>query len=232
MEKPRQRASMRLVKKVLLEHASKLPALKRKRVERMMTEYKNVWPTVQFMYNINSGNTSARNRVSKVFHPIHRKYNTSRNKILSNNNANRAIKRSIVRKNIANILVPVTGGNRTGGGVNPGYVANALKNKNLKYAIVNVSNGKLKALALVNNKPNSRYVNVIAGLRGYGHPMMNKILNNAKAAGKKRVNLKAVTNVTNNSKANNVPLVKWYVAKGFRRTGTLNNGLLPMSRFF
>ena len=97
---------------------------------------------------------------------------------------------------------------------------------------MNKNTGSLKALALVKNYPNSRYINVIAGYSSYGHPMMNRILKNAKNANKKRVNLKAVVQSTsNNKRANNDPLVKWYKSKGFVRTGTLNSGqLLPMSK--
>jgi hypothetical protein len=87
----------------------------------------------------------------------------------------------------------------------------------------------MKAFALVKNKPNSRYINVISGFTSYGHPMMNRILANAQAAGKKRVNLQAV--VQTNS-ANNDPLVKWYMAKGFVKSGNLSNSMLPMSRVF
>jgi hypothetical protein len=110
---------------------------------------------------------------------------------------------------------------------------NALKTANVKYAIVN-DNGKLRSLALLkNNTPNSRYINVISAFTSYGHPMMNKILANAKSQGKKRVNLQAVTNTTNNKAANSNALVRWYVAKGFKRSGVLgSNQLLPMTHRF
>ena len=113
------------------------------------------------------------------------------------------------------------------------YVVNALKTANVKYAIVN-DNGKLRSLALLkNNTPNSRYINVISAFTSYGHPMMNKILANAKSQGKKRVNLQAVTNTTNNKAANSNALVRWYVAKGFKRSGVLgSNQLLPMTHRF
>lgn len=229
----KRRASIRTLKKTLKAHASTLPAQKRKRAEKMINAAnENVWPTVQYMYNIGTGNVSARNKVSRAFYPVHRKYNASKNNIVTKNNANRFIRRSIAHKNIGNILMPLTGGVARGG-VHTGYVAHAIKNANIKYAIINKANGKLKAFALIKNKPNSRYINVIAGFHSYGHPMMNRILANAKSAGKKQVNLKAVTHVTNNKQANNDPLVKWYHAKGFRRSGVLNNGqLLPMSLVF
>ena len=75
---------------------------------------------------------------------------------------------------------------------------------------------------------NVRYINVIAGYPSYGHIMMNKIINNARRNGRKRVNLSAVVQGQN---ANNDPLVKWYKAKGFVRSGNLSsNSLLPMSK--
>jgi hypothetical protein len=127
------------------------------------------------------------------------------------------------------MLVPLHGVQR--GGVSTSYVINAVKNANVKYALVNESGKKLRAFALLKNNPknSSRYIDVIAAFTSYGHPMMNKIIANAKMLRKKRVNLKAVTNTTNNSKANNDALVKWYVSKGFKRSGSLRNQLLPMS---
>jgi hypothetical protein len=229
--KPKTRGSLRIAKKNLQKYASTLPAQKRKRIESMLKKSNNVWMPVVGSYNVLKGNTSARNVVSTYFHPTVRKYNVTKNKFLTGKNANRAIQRSITHKNIANMLVPLHGVKR--GGVNPAYVVNALKTANVKYAIVN-DNGKLRSLALLkNNTPNSRYINVISAFTSYGHPMMNKILANAKSQGKKRVNLQAVTNTTNNKAANSNALVKWYAAKGFKRSGVLgSNQLLPMTHRF
>lgn len=192
----------------------------------------NVWKAVRKMYNIEKGEVeTARGLVRRYFRPKMRKYNALKNNIVNKNNANRAIQRSIRHKNIANILVPLAGNTR--GGVHPGYVVNALKNTSIKYAIVNKNTGTLKALALVKNSensPNSRYINVIAVYPSYGHPMMNKILSNAKRNGKRRVNLKDV--VQNPTRPNMNLLVKWYKGKGFVPSGKFNKSeqLLPMSR--
>lgn len=105
-----------------------------------------------------------------------------KNRFVTGRDAKKAIQRSIVHKNIANMLLPLHGVKR--GGVHPGYVVNALNKANLKYALVN-ENGKLRSFALLKNEPNSRYINVISAFTSYGHPMMNKILANAKASGKK-----------------------------------------------
>lgn len=226
------RGSLRIAEKSIKKYAANyLPTLKRKRIETILKKNKNVWSAVKRMYNVTEGNTSARNVVNPYFHPTVRKYNASKNRFVNGRNANRAIQRSIVQKNIVNMLVPLHGVKR--GGVHPGYVVNALKSANVKYAIVN-ENGKLKSFALLkNNSPNSRYINVISAFTSYGHPMMNKILANAKSQGKKKVNLKAVTKTANNKKANEDALVKWYMSKGFKRSGTLGkNHLLPMSHKF
>jgi hypothetical protein len=231
MPPQKQRGSLRIAEKSIKKYAANyLPTLKRKRIETILKKNKNVWSAVKSMYNVTGGNTSARNVVNPFFHPTVRKYNASKNRFVTGRNANRAIQRSIVQKNIVNMLVPLHGVKR--GGVHPGYVVNALKSANVKYAIVN-DNGKLKSFALLKNYPNSRYINVISAFTSYGHPMMNKILANAKAQGKKKVNLQAVTNTTNNKRANENALVKWYTAKGFKRSAPLGgNQLLPMSATF
>jgi hypothetical protein len=132
-----------------------------------------------------------------------------------------------------NIVVPFTGNNigaAKRGGVNPEYVQNAVKTANMKYATVG-TNGRLKAFALIKSKsPNSRYINVIGAFPGYGHSLMNKIINNARTNKIKKINLKAVTHVKSNMNANRDPLVRWYMGKGFSRSGPLNSEeLLPMS---
>lgn len=222
------KSSLRLASKSIKKYTSSLPTRKKKMIEKL-TESGNVWKAVRKMYNIEKGEVeTARGLVRRYFRPKMRKYNALKNNIVNKNNANRAIQRSIRHKNIANILVPLAGNTR--GGVHPGYVVNALKHANIKYAIVNRNSGSLKALALVKNSPNSRYINVIAGYSSYGHPMMNKILSNAKRNGKKRVNLKAV--VQDPTRPNTNLLVKWYKGKGFVPSGKFNSTeqLLPMSR--
>lgn len=226
-----ERSSVRIASKSIKKHAhEKIHSVRKKRKIEKLTEAGNVWSAVKKLYDIEKGNVSVRDIVRRHFRPKMRKYNSTKNIIVNKNNANRAIQRSIRHKNIANILIPLSGNSR--GGVDPAYVVSALPTTNIKYAIVNKNTGTLKALALVQNAPNSRYINVIAGYSSYGHPMMNKILKNAKAANKKRVNLKAVVQSTSNNRyANNDPLVKWYKGKGFVRSGTMNEGsLLPMSK--
>jgi hypothetical protein len=223
------RASPRIAQKGIKKYASNwvTSARKRKLVEKLANEGK-IWNAVKSMYNIKQGNVSSREAVSMFFHPRYRKYNASKNIFVNKNNAERAIRRAISQKYIADILIPLAGNTR--GGVDPRYLVNyGLKGANIKYAIINKNNKSLKALGLVQNFPNHRYINVIAGLKSYGHPMMNRILTNA---GQKRVNLKAVTGALKNSNANNDPLVKWYMGKGFKRAGPLNlkSQLLPMSR--
>lgn len=225
------RASIRVAKKKIKKYASDyLPVRKRQRIEKMLKGRANVWGAVKSMYNIGAGNVSSRNVVSTYFHPRIRKYDATKNRFVTGKKANRVIQRSVVQKNIANMLVPLHGVQR--GGVSTAYVIKAVKNANVKYALVNESGKKLRAFALLKNNPKnlSRYIDVIAAFTSYGHPMMNKVIANAKTLGKSRVNLKAVTNTTNNSKANNDALVKWYMSKGFKRSGKLGNDqLLPMS---
>lgn len=226
MKKP-SRASVRLAVKGVKQYAAAyLPVRKRQRVEKLLKESANIWNAVRSMYNIGGNNLSSRFTVSSYFHPTVRKYNAAKNKFVTGKKANRVIKRSIVKKNIANMLVPLHGLNR--GGVSTSYVISALKKANVKYALVNESGKRLRAFALLKNNPNSsRYINVISAITSYGHPMMNKVLSNAKTLSKKRVNLQAVVHNTTNPI--NDPLVKWYAAKGFKPSGTYNGGLLPMS---
>jgi hypothetical protein len=226
MKKPA-RASLRVAETKIKKYASEyLPEKKRRRVEKILKESRNVWNAVRSMYNIGAGNVSARNVVSTYFHPTVRKYDATKNRFVTGEKANRVIKRSIVQKNIANMLMPLHGVQR--GGVSTVYVLNAIKNANVKYALVNESGKRLRAFALLKNRPDkSRYINVISAFTSYGHPMMNKVVANAKTIGKRRVNLKAV--VTNNKNPNNDPLVKWYAAKGFKRSGNYMTDLLPMS---
>mgnify|MGYP006286596903 CR=1 FL=1 len=83
---------------------------------------------------------------------------------------------------------------------------------------------------LLNTNRKSRFIDVIGDYPGYGSSLMNRIISNAKANGKKYVNLKAVTTALNNKNAESYPLVKWYKSKGFVKSGPLikNEYLLPM----
>jgi hypothetical protein len=225
---PPQKASLRIAERSIKKYASDyLPSSKMKRIESMLKKNANVWKAVRSMYNVKEGNTSSRNVVSPYFRPKVRKYNATKNRFLNGRSANRAINRAATNRSLLNMLVPLQGAQR--GGVHSGYVLNAKKHANIKYALVN-ENGRLKSFALVKNSPNSRYINVISAFTSYGHPMMNKIISNARTSGKNRVNLKAViqTNTPNND-----PLVKWYMSKGFKKSGNMNSEhLLPMSLVF
>ena len=232
---PATRASSRIAKKTIRNLSTWYP----KRTQTAIAKYlarNEIVPAMRIMYNLNTGNVSSRIGINPVHYPKIPKYNASRNRILSTRptsnrrTVERAFNRSFSNKSFVNIVDPITRGNASKrGGVNPAYIQNAYKNASTKYATVG-TNRKLKAFALIKNKPNSRYINVIGAFPGYGHSLMNKIINNAKKNGLKRINLKAVTHVTANKNANNDPLVKWYAGKGFVRAGPLNNGqLLPMS---
>jgi hypothetical protein len=226
MKKP-ERASTRLVAKSLKSKATS--ARKKQRVSSLVSKGK-VWSAVRSLYAPNNV-ARVREGVSEYFYPLPAKYNASKNTIHRNNRVtNRAIQKALLNRSMINIVIPLVGKGAKGAGVNPGYIQNAFKNANVKYATVG-NNRRLKAFAFVKNTgPNSRYIDVIGAFPGYGSSIMNRVLKNAKNNGKKYVNLQAVTNVENNKNANSYPLVKWYMSKGFVRSGTLANSLLPMRR--
>ncbi len=190
------------------------------------------WTAVHGTYNKKGNNTSARSVMSAAFQPYYR-FNAQKNVVTNNKrNVNKAITKSLVYKNIIDILIPFVGkGNKMRGGVDPGYVTYAKNHANIKYAVLNRNTKALRGFGLLYNhypNANTRYINVIAGYPSYGHVIMNKIVQNAIRNGRKRVNLSAVVQGPN---ANKDPLVKWYEAKGFVKAGPLGaNSLLPMSK--
>ena len=219
-----QRASSRLLEKRLKERAT---STRKKRAVSGLLAKGKVWSAVRSLYVPNNNNVTARNAVSKYFYPTLPKYNASKNVITRNKRlVNHAIEKALLNGTIVDIVMPFVGKGAKGAGVSQGYIKHAFKYANIKYATI--GNRSLRAFALVNNGPNSRYINVIGAIPSYGSSLMNRILKNAKNNGKKYVNLKAVTNVENNKNANNYPLVKWYKSKGFVRSGNLKNSLLPM----
>lgn len=224
-QKPK-RASLRLVEKSLKSKANS--SRKMKRVSSLLSKGR-VWNAVRSLYVPKNHNVSSRFGVSSYFHPVQNRYNASSNSIHRNNRATKkALETAILNKTIMNMTLPITGKGSQGAGISKNYVTNAIKNANMRYALIG-RNRKLKAFALLKvPSQNTRYINVISGFPSYGSALMNKILNNARKNGKKYVTLKAVTNAENNTKANNYPLVKWYRSKGFVRNGTLSNSLLPM----
>lgn len=220
------RASVRFAIKAIRKYAEErgIKGIQKKLIERNLKKGE-IWEATRKTYN---NNTHARNIVSSVFRPKYR-YNPSQNVIINNKrNVNKVLTKSLLNKHIYDILIPLTGLQR--GGVDPSYVNFARKHANIKYAIVNKNTRNIRGLGLINNhypEQNVRYINVIAGYPSYGHAMMNRIISNARRNGRKRVNLKAVVQGSN---ANQDPLVKWYKAKGFVRSGNLtSNSLLPMS---
>lgn len=220
------RASLRVATKSLRNYASEygIRGTKKKEMEKKLKEGQ-IWEAVRKTY---TENTPARNVVSAAFKPKYR-YNPSQNVILNNKrNVNKAITKSFLNKHIHDILIPLTGLQR--GGVQPSYVNYAQKHANIKYAIVNKNSKNIRGLGLINNhypEKNVRYINVIAGYPSYGHVMIDRIIANARRNGRKRVNLKAVIQ---GNDPNKDPLVQWYKAKGFVRSGNLtSNSLLPMS---
>lgn len=229
MRKTAERASTRIAAKTLLLKANTLR--KRKELESLVKKGQ-IWSAVKKLYKNKEGANVyyARQGIHPYFYPLPPRYNASKNTIHTNNRvAKKSINSAIKNKTIMDIVIPLIGKGANGAGVNPDYISNSFKNStNMKYATVGKYR-KLKAFAFVKNPtPNSRYINVIGAFPGYGSTLMNKILSNAKRNGKRFVNLKAVTNVENNKKANNYPLVKWYASKGFVRSGTLKNSTLPM----
>lgn len=182
-----------------------------------------VWNAVRETYGSRNPH-NARKLVSPGLYP--RPRHESTNQIKRNGNVNQYFRHALKTRSLVNIVMPVAGGNR--GGVNPGYAANAYHRNPIRYAIVN-KRGEMKGFALLKNRANgSRYIDVIAG-PGVGHQLMNKVLANARASGKVRVNLSAVSRNDPNVNA----LVQWYKGKGFVITGARNsNGLVPMSRRF
>lgn len=228
MPKLAERASARIAAKTIIGKATSL----RKRKElASLVKKGHIWNAVRKLYKNKEGENVyvVRQGVHPHFYPLPPKYNASTNTIHRNNRtAKYSINRAIKNKTIMDIVVPLIGKGASGAGVNPAYVANAFKRTNMRYATV--GKRRLKAFAFVlNPNRNTRYIDVIGAFPGYGSSLMNRILSNAKTNGKKYVNLSAVTNGVNNKNANSYPLVKWYMSKGFVRSGPLkSNSTLPM----
>lgn len=216
------RGSVRLVSRRL--RMLELPVRARRNVNAAL-ERGEPWTAVRAMYPLFG--TKARDLVSPAFRPQVRA--NSGNRIVRGVNTSRPFSNAVRNGTLVDILQPLNGGNR--GGVNPNYTIHQYRVNPIKYAVVG-PNRKLKGIALLVNRRNgSRYIDVIAGFKGVGHVLMNRILANAKSQGKKYVNLSAVAhnpNIAQNS------LVKWYMAKGFKlKTGMRNkNNLVPMRHTF
>lgn len=175
-------------------------------------------------------------------------YNASRVNIKRNNNARTYINRARAgnAKRMIEILQPYRGGK---GGVQLGYLNNRLNKNPIKYAMVNKTSGNLYGFALLENnkyEPNSRYLNIVGGLKGYGGKLIKKIINNARTNGKNTLNLKAVVTRISNKKMGRVThrlpvnnqgkrndLVSLYEHFGFNTNGKYVNyqGLQPMTLY-
>lgn len=184
-------------------------------------------------------------------HPANRKpppYNASRVNIKRNNNARPYIVKARAgnSKRMIEILQPYRGGK---GGVTLGYMNNRLNKNPVKYAMINKTSGNLYAFALLQNnkyEPNSRYLNIVGGLKGYGAKLINKVIENAEKNSKNTINLKAVVTKVSNKKIggrmHRVPennrgvmngLVSLYKGRfKFNLNGYVNHtGLQPMTRY-
>ena len=171
-------------------------------------------------------------------------YNASRVNIKRNNNARTYINRARTgnSKRMINILQPYRGG---AGGVQLGYLNHRLNKNPIKYAMVNKGTGNVYAFALLeNNKPekNTRYLNIVGGLKGYGGKLIKQLINNARANGKNSVTLKAVVQKSSTVGGHRVPvnnagqrnkLVALYEHLGFNTNGKYVNseGLQPMVKY-
>ena len=171
-------------------------------------------------------------------------YNASRVNIKRNNNAKASLNRARAgnSKRMINILQPYRGG---AGGVQLGYLNHRLNKNPIKYAMVNKGTGNLYAFALLeNNKPekNTRYLNIVGGLKGYGGKLIKQLINNARANGKNSVTLKAVVQKSSMVGGHRVPvnnagqrnkLVALYEHLGFNTNGKYVNseGLQPMVKY-
>lgn len=225
-----QRASLRIAKKTIEKKLNTYSSRKKREVKSLLSKNK-IWAATRKLYVPGNSNVSSREGVSRFFYPLPPPYNASRNIITRNKrNVNKVLNTAIKNASLVDIVIPLVGAGAKGASVNPGYIENAAKTSNMKYATIG-NNRRLKAFALLlNTNRNSRFIDVIGAYPGYGSSLMNRIISNAKANGKKYVNLKAVTTALNNKNAESYPLVKWYKSKGFVKSGPLikNEYLLPM----
>ena len=182
-------------------------------------------------------------------HPVRAppRYNASVVNVIRNNMAKQIIN-GTANKNLVSFIQPYRGGGR--GGVRLGYIREQVNKNPVKYAMTRTNNGKMYALALLqNNKPNQngRYLDILAGKKGYGNKMLNKVISNARSNGRNYLALRAVVKrmsevqvggrtelipVNNQGKRNE--LVAYYEHKGFNTNGKFigANNLQPMIMYF
>jgi hypothetical protein len=151
-------------------------------------------------------------------------FNVTKNILLRNNNVLGPLENSRRMGVISNLLLPA--GPNVKGGVNPKFLnENLLKANPVRYAFArrskNGTSTKIRAFALLHNMGNSRYLELISAQKGLGGRLINKIVNNARANGKKAVTLSAV-----NSNA----LRQFYKARQFRFDPNLLNHYIKEGR--
>ena len=143
------------------------------------------------------------------------RFDPSKNRFVTNNNARQKIAEAVNRGNVLNMLVP----NQGTGGVGANYYhAAANKSTNpIAYAII--GNNKVKSLAFLRNEPaGNRYINLISGKQSYGSAMLKRIIQNAG----KPIKLSAVympQSLTRNK------LIGFYRHFGFKANGNNSNAI-------
>jgi hypothetical protein len=181
-------------------------------------------------------------------HPVRApsRYNASVVNVIRNNMAKQLIN-GTQNKNLITFIQPYRGGR---GGIGLRYMREQVNKNPIKYAMKRTNNGKMYALALLqNNKPNQngRYLDILTGKKGYGNKMLNKVISNARSNGRNYLALRAVVKrmsnaqvggrrvripVNNHGKRNE--LVAYYEHKGFNTNGKFigANNLQPMIMYF
>jgi len=93
-----------------------------------------------------------------------------------------------------------------------------------RYAMLG-NNSSFIGFALVQNNANKRVIELIGARKGYGRPLMNRIVKNAKNNGKSNLLLAAA----NESPGSVKKLLKFYSNMGFKVSGPLQLGFTPMT---
>jgi len=94
-----------------------------------------------------------------------------------------------------------------------------------RYAMLG-NNSSFIGFALVHNNGNKRVIELIGAKRGYGRPLMNRIVKNAKNNRKSNLFLAAANESANGGVKK---LLKFYSNMGFKVSGPLQLGFTPMA---
>jgi len=143
------------------------------------------------------------------------RFDPSKNRFVTNNNARQKITESVNRGNVLNMLIPTQG---TGGvGANYYHAASNKSTNPIAYAII--GNNKVKSLAFLRNQPTgNRYINLISGKPSYGSAMLKRIIQNAG----KPIKLSAVYMPQNPARNK---LIGFYRHFGFKANGNNSNAI-------